>query len=57
MKEWMKCIKLLRKHPNAVFWRSMKCTRFVMDEMYEIAQQAKCRILGIDEIYNYKRDG
>ena len=34
---WMKCTKLLSK-PSADFWGSVRCTKFVMDEMYEIGQ-------------------
>ena len=33
----MKCTKLLSK-PSTDFWGSVKCTKFVMDEMYEIGQ-------------------
>ena len=33
----MKCTKLLSK-PSADFWGSVKCTKFLMDEMYEIGQ-------------------
>ena len=33
----MKCSKLLSK-PSTDFWGSVKCTKFVMDEMYEIGQ-------------------
>ena len=34
---WMKCTKLLSK-PSTDFWGSVKCTKFVMDEMYEMDQ-------------------
>ena len=37
MEGWMKCTKLLSK-PSADFGGSVKCTQFVMDEMYEIGQ-------------------
>ena len=33
----MKCTKLVSK-PSTDFWGSLKCTQFVMDEMYEIGQ-------------------
>ena len=68
----MKCTKLLSKL-STDFLGSMKCTKFVMGEMYEIghflaefeyeycriwldemceiAQQAKYRFLGVDEMY------
>ena len=33
----MKCTKLLSK-PRTGLWGSMKCTKLVMDEMYEIGR-------------------
>ena len=33
----MECMKLLSK-PSTRFWGSMKCTKLVMDEMYEIGR-------------------
>ena len=33
----MECTKLLSK-PSADIWGSMKCTKLVMDEMYEIGR-------------------
>ena len=51
----MKCTKLLSK-PSAEFWGSMECTKFEMDKMCQIAQQAKYKILGIDGMYQI-RDG
>ena len=37
MYRWMKCTKLVSK-PSKDFWVSVKYTKFVMDEMYEISQ-------------------
>ena len=35
MQGWMKCTNLLSK-PITEFWGSIKCTKLVIDEMYEI---------------------
>ena len=36
----MKCTKLLSQS-STEFWGSMKCTRLVMDEMYEIRHKIR----------------